>query len=407
LQYDVVIIGGGASGMFCAINLAQLRPDSNIKVLEKSNKLLAKVKISGGGRCNVTNASDRISTMATCYPRGEKLVKKTFKNFFTTDTVNWFAARNVALVAEQDGRVFPKSNSSQTIIDCFLAEATKYKVPIEMQTAVTTITKDAQGFKLMLSTSITIQAKIIVIACGGFPKLEQFNFITTLGHTISEPVPSLFTFNIPKHSITQLMGLVAPQANVKILGSSLQSTGPLLITHWGFSGPCILSLSAYAARYLHQQNYNYNVQINWVAAYNETSFLEYIRTVRNSLGASNMYQKNITDLPNRLWHYLLEYSAVPKDCTWAMLPAKLQNLLVKNLCSFAVSAQGKTTYKDEFVTAGGVSLSEVHFETCESRLIPNMYFAGEILDVDGKTGGFNFQHAWSSAMAVAKHIASR
>jgi predicted Rossmann fold flavoprotein len=405
LQNQIVIIGGGASGIFCAVNLARLRPNLQITVLEKSNKLLGKVKISGGGRCNVTNACESIAIMAKCYPRGEKLVKTTFRNFFTTDTIQWFAKRNVLLVAEADGRMFPVSNSSQTIIDCLLQEATKYKVQIQMHVGVQQITKTTNGFDLSLSNNNTLQSSKVVIACGGFPKLEQFAFITNLGHTVSLPVPSLFTFNIPKHGITQLMGVVAPQVIVRIMGSKLQSTGPILITHWGLSGPCILSLSAYAARFLYEQNYNYTIQINWIPSFNETSLLEHIRTIRNSLGANKMYQKNITQLPNRLWQYILNYSEIWEDCTWANLPSKLQNVLVKNLCAFTVNANGKTTYKEEFVTAGGVALNEIDYETCESKLIPNVYFAGEILDVDGKTGGYNFQHAWSSGMAVAKAIA--
>ncbi len=406
MKQDVIIIGGGASGFFCAINLAAICPSAKITILEKSNKLLSKVKISGGGRCNVTNAQDSLSAMAKNYPRGEKLVKKTFKDFFTTDTKAWFLERGIRLVAEADGRMFPESNSSQTIIDCFLSEASKYAIDIKMQCAVENIQSVNDVFTVTYNKLHSMQAKYVVVASGGYPKLEHFAFLQHTRHIINSPVPSLFTFNIPKHDIHNLMGLVAPNATIKIVGSKLEQSGPVLITHWGLSGPCVLSLSAYAARYLQELDYKYTLQINWISNFNETTLLEYIRSLRNTIGSQVVIQKNFTDLPSRLWQFLVQASAIENNTTWANCTAKQQNLLVKNLCSYVLQANGKTTYKEEFVTAGGVSLSEVDLQTCESKLLPNLYFAGEILDVDGRTGGFNFQHAWSSAMAVARDIAS-
>jgi predicted Rossmann fold flavoprotein len=409
----LIIIGAGASGIFCAVNVARLCPTMQVIVLEKSNHLLAKVRISGGGRCNLTHAHDSISTMSKCYPRGEQFVRKSFQNFFTADTIEWFASRGVPTKTEADGRMFPESNSSESIINCLLAEAKKYNVEIKLRCGLDKIsppTDTEKLFTLHTTTAETMQSNYVLIACGGFPKPEQFGFITRLGHTISNPVPSLFTFNASKNAkthlpkLTDLMGVVVQDTHLKIKGTKLESKGPTLITHWGLSGPAVLTLSAFGAKILHDADYLYEVQINWCAFFNETNALEKIRETRNMIGAQNIALRNPFGLPNRLWEFLMSTSDITPKQKWSELTAKQQNLLAKQICSYTFMANGKTTYKDEFVTAGGVTLSEITTHTCESKLIPNLFFAGEIIDVDGKTGGFNFQHAWTSGWQVAKAI---
>jgi predicted Rossmann fold flavoprotein len=411
----LIIIGAGASGIFCAVNVARLCPTLQVIVLEKSNHLLAKVRISGGGRCNLTHAHDSISTMSKCYPRGEQFVKKSFQNFFTADTIEWFASRGVPTKTEADGRMFPESNSSESIINCLLAEAKKYNVEIKLRCGVDKIsppTDTEKLFTLHTTTAEKIQSNYVLIACGGFPKAEQFRFITNLGHTISNPIPSLFTFNASKNAkthlpkLTDLMGVVVQDVHLKIKGTKLEAKGPTLITHWGLSGPAVLTLSAFGAKILHDADYLYEVQINWCAFFNETNALEKIRETRNMIGAQNIALRNPFGLPNRFWEFLMSTAEITPKQKWSELTAKQQNLLAKQICSYTFMANGKTTYKDEFVTAGGVTLSEITTHTCESKLIPNLYFAGEILDVDGKTGGFNFQHAWTSGWLVAKAVAN-
>jgi predicted Rossmann fold flavoprotein len=409
----LIIIGAGASGIFCAVNVARLCPTLQVIVLEKSNHLLAKVRISGGGRCNLTHAHDSISTMSKCYPRGEQFVKKSFQNFFTADTIEWFASRGVPTKTEADGRMFPESNSSESIINCLLAEAKKYNVEIKLRCGVDKIsppTDTEKLFTLHTTTAEKIQSNYVLIACGGFPKAEQFRFITNLGHTISNPIPSLFTFNASKNAkthlpkLTDLMGVVVQDTHLKIKGTKLEAKGPTLITHWGLSGPAVLTLSAFGAKILHDADYLYEVQMNWCAFFNETNALEKIRETRNMIGAQNIALRNPFGLPNRLWEFLMSTAEITPKQKWSELTAKQQNLLAKQICSYTFMANGKTTYKDEFVTAGGVTLTEITTHTCESKLIQNLYFAGEILDVDGKTGGFNFQHAWTSGWQVAKAL---
>lgn len=403
----LVVIGGGAAGFFCAINAAIKNPDLNIIMLEKTSKLLSKVKISGGGRCNVTHACFSISEMSKKYPRGEKFVKKTFHQFFTKDTIDWFETRGVALKAEADGRMFPDTDSSQTIIDCLLREAHKYRIEIRMNADVKSVRRDGEQFLIRLANEKFILADYVTIACGGYPKSSMFEWLTALGHTIEEPVPSLFTFNIPKHPIVGLMGISVKEAQVKINGSKLKETGPLLITHWGLSGPAILRLSAWGARILQQQNWHFTIQVNWLPEFNEETIREEILTYRKTLAVQKVMNKNPFGLPGRLWEFLLLQSGIEEDIRWAEIPAKEQNKLIKNLCAYELEVKGKTTYKEEFVTAGGILLSEIDAQTMMSRKIPNLFFAGEILNVDGITGGFNFQNAWTTGYIAADNIAAR
>ncbi len=420
----LVVIGGGAAGFFCAVNAARMSRELEVIVLEKTSKILSKVRISGGGRCNVTHALFDIAEMSKRYPRGQNFVKKTFHQFFTTDTIQWFEERGVKLKAEKDGRMFPVTDSSETVIDCLLREATKYDVEIKMNAEV----KELAVASLQLATSIQsnynaddntsnnvftifiancqpLTANYIVLATGGYPKTSMFDWLKNLGHTFSESVPSLFTFNLPKNPITGLMGLSVDKAKVKIEGTKLVEEGPVLITHWGLSGPAVLRLSAWGARELSVKNYDFKVHINWLPEYNEQLLKELFVLARSTQSTKKIANHTIGNLPNRLWQFLLEASGIKNDFRFADLPVKLENALIKNLVDYVVEVKGKTTFKEEFVTSGGINLSEVDANTMMSKKWPNLFFAGEVLDVDGITGGFNFQHAWTSGWIAAKTIA--
>jgi predicted Rossmann fold flavoprotein len=402
----LVVIGGGAAGFFCAVNAARMNPALKVTILEKSNKLLSKVKVSGGGRCNVTHACFDISEMSKRYPRGQNFVKKTFHQFFTTDTINWFEERGVKLKTEADGRMFPVSNSSQTIIDCLLNEAAKYGVEVLMSMDVRKINIQSSIFNLQCSNERTLTSDYICIASGGYPKSSMFGWLKELGHTIEEPVPSLFTFNLPNHPITKLMGVSVEKAKVKIIGAKLEEEGPLLITHWGLSGPAILRLSAWGARELGVMNYEFRIIVNWIPEFNEQSLKERFLQIRNTNASQKIIGKNSFGIPNRLWEFLALQSGIKEEMRWADLPVTVQNKFIKNLCAYECEVKGKTTFKEEFVTAGGIKLSEVDANTMMSKKASNLFFAGEVIDVDGITGGFNFQHAWTSGFIAAKAIAS-
>lgn len=412
MKKKLIVIGGGAAGFFCAVNAASKNPDLEVIIVEKSNKLLSKVRISGGGRCNVTHACFSIAEMIKKYPRGESFLKKSFRHFFTPDTIEWFQNRNVSLKTETDGRMFPESNSSETIIDCLLREANKYTVRILMNREVVKISTSDEHeirsrFIISFKNGENLEADFVCIACGGFPKALQYDWLGNLGHSFENPVPSLFTFNIPKHPISTLMGISVENVQVKINGTKLEQTGPLLITHWGFSGPAVLKLSAFAALELSKMNYDFSISINWLSDFNENTLLEKMKNIRFELASKKIINKNPFGLPQRLWEYQLNRCEINPDIRWADLPAKQQNLLAKQLCSNQFQIKGKTTFKEEFVTAGGIKLNEVNANTMESKFIPNLFFAGEILNVDGITGGFNFQHAWTSGWIAGNEISKR
>jgi len=412
LSKQLIVIGGGAAGMFCAVNAARMNPLVKVILVEKTGKLLSKVKVSGGGRCNVTHHCFDITEMSRRYPRGGNFVKKTFHRFFTSDTIQWFEERGVKLKAEEDGRMFPVTDSSQTIIDCLLKEINKYQVDIMMNASVQELKKVNDSFNLLLADGRQLTADFVCVACGGYPKSSMFDWLTATGHTIEEPVPSLFTFNIaseqasmPAHPITQLMGVSVEKVKIKIAGAKLEQEGPVLITHWGLSGPVVLRLSAWGARELKAKNWEFGIMIQWLPDFNEQELTKRFQQLRFDIATQKIYNKNPFGLPQRLWEFLLEHSGVKKEIRWADLPAKEQNRLVKNCCAGEFTIKGKTTFKEEFVTAGGIRLSEIDAATMMSRNIPGLYFAGEILDVDGITGGFNFQHAWTSGWIAAKSIA--
>ena len=407
MNKKLVVIGGGAAGFFCAINAAVFDPELEITIIEKTTKLLSKVKVSGGGRCNVTHSCFSIAEMVKNYPRGANFVKKAFHQFFTTDTINWFGKRGVQLKTEADGRMFPVTNTSQTIIDCLMKEINKYGIKILMNREVRKLQAASGKLQVILSNDESLLADSICVASGGFAKSSQFNWLKELGHTIEEPVPSLFTFNIPNNPIKELMGISIEKAIVKISGTKFSQKGPLLITHWGLSGPAVLKLSAFAARELHKVNYDFKISVNWLPGYNEQTLKEKFIQLRNDLAAQKIVNRNSFFLPQRLWEYFLQQSGINLNARWADLPAKQQNILIKTLCLQEFNVKGKTTFKEEFVTAGGIKLSEIDANTMQSKIVPDLYFAGEVMDVDGITGGFNFQHAWTSGWIAGKAIGEK
>ncbi|HTN09102.1 NAD(P)/FAD-dependent oxidoreductase [Agriterribacter sp.] len=414
-QKHLVVIGGGAAGFFTAVNAARMHPALQVTLLEKSSKLLSKVSVSGGGRCNVTHHCFEIGEMIKNYPRGAQFVKKAFHQFFTTDTIQWFEDRGVALKAENDGRMFPATNSSETIIECLLKEANRYGVDIRMNAAVKKISMfnneqqvpDAKQKKFGVYYSDTgfLEADFVCLACGGYPKASQYNWLQFAAHHIEPPVPSLFTFNMPGNSITGLMGVSAAHVIAKIAGTKRIAEGPLLITHWGMSGPCILRLSAWGAKELAERQYHFTLLVNWAPGYSEQQLRREWMVWRQQYGANKIYQRNPFALPARLWHYLLQQSNITETQRWSELLTKQQNTLIQLLTASPFEVKGKTTFKEEFVTCGGIDVAEIDVNTMQSKKHPGLFFAGEIMNVDGITGGFNFQHAWTSGWIAAKAIA--
>ena len=344
--------------------------------------------------------------MSRHYPRGSNFVKKSFYHFFTTDTINWFEERGVKIKKEDDGRMFPVSNSSQSIIDCLLKEASVYRVEIKLRSEVIAIVFSGTGqspeFNIQLSNGETIHSDYVCIACGGYSKSPMFDWIKNSGHTIEEPVPSLFTFNLPGNPITKLMGVSVENSRIKIKSSKLQEEGPLLITHWGLSGPVVLKLSAWGARELKERNWEFEISVSWLPEFNENNLREKFMELRFSQASQKLFSKNQFGLPQRLWEFLASAAGVKPDQRWADLNSVVQNKFIQLLVSSVYQIKGKTTFKEEFVTAGGIRLNEIDPQTMRSRLIPGLYFAGEVMDVDGITGGFNFQHAWTSGFIAAK-----
>lgn len=406
MQQKLIVIGGGAAGFFCAVNAARLQPHLLVIIVEKTNKILQKVKISGGGRCNVTHACGDTEYLLQHYPRGKNFLKKLFYNFGHTNTIDWFQSRGVTLKTEADGRMFPITNNSQTIIDILMQEMNRYGVQLQYNTDVKKIYKENNLFHLETSQGSLLQADYVCIASGGYPKSFLFDWTKATGHTIETPVPSLFTFNIPGHSLCALMGVAVSPVKIHITGTTLKQEGPLLITHWGISGPAVLKLSAWAARLLAEKNYQFQVVINWIPAYTTTSLQDYWLVLQQQNARQKIHSRNPFNLPNRLWQYLLHEAEIPEAFNWASVTTKQKNRLIQLLTQFNCNVQGKTTFKEEFVTSGGIRLSEINPANMESRLVPGLYFAGEITDVDGVTGGFNFQYAWSSGYVAAQSIAA-
>ncbi len=404
MQKKLIVIGGGAAGFFCAINAAILEPELQVLIIEKTSKVLQKVKISGGGRCNVTHACEDVEYLLKHYPRGKNFIKKLFYQFGSADTIHWFSERGVALKTEPDGRMFPTTDNAQTIIDTFIADMNRHGVQLQYNTEVKNIRKEQHQFYIETNQGI-LTTDYVCVASGGYPKTFLFDWIKNTGHSIEPPVPSLFTFNMPGHSLCTLMGVSVNSVQVQISGSNFKQQGPLLITHWGLSGPAVLKLSAWAARWLSGKNYQFNILINWVPEYNITLLQQQFPIWQQHFAKQKINGKNPLNLPNRLWHYFLNEASIPSDINWASVTAKQKNTLIQMLTQYSCKIAGKTTYKDEFVTSGGIKLSEINAATMESKLVPGLFFAGEITDVDGVTGGFNFQYAWSSGYVAANAIA--
>ena len=400
----LVVVGGGAAGFFCAVNAAEMYPGLDIVLLEKSSKFLAKVAVSGGGRCNVTQACSSISEMLKAYPRGSRFLKKAFYQFFTNDTIDWFERHGVALKTEADGRMFPKTNTSETVVQCLLNQARGLGVRLQSNTAVQNLRRVGNGFEIVVGKGEVIPADYVCMACGGFPKLNQYDLFKELALSVVPPVPSLFTFNLPHHPIRSLMGVSVPDAEVKLAQSKLKAHGPVLITHWGLSGPAVLRLSALAARMVAADNYRFAIQINWLPELNEEHLRQMLIQYRQQHGAAKVAGKNPFSLPARLWQFFMGIAEIDEAINWADMPAKAQNRLTKILCAYEIEVNGKTTFKEEFVTAGGIALEEIDPQTMMCKKHPGLFFAGEILDIDGVTGGYNFQNAWTTGFIAARHI---
>jgi predicted Rossmann fold flavoprotein len=398
--YDVIIIGGGAAGFFAAINSAEQNPNLSICILERGKEGLQKVKLSGGGRCNVTHAEFIPQELAQNYPRGEKELLGPFHTFMTGDTIDWFEKRGVKLKIEEDGRMFPVSNSSQTIVDCFLSEAKKHNVDVQYNHSVKNIIRQDKNWKVTTNQGDFSSNKLLV-ATGSNTNI--WKLIQKLGHTIVNPVPSLFTFNIKDKRIKNIPGVVAQNVFVKVIDSNLESGGPLLITHWGMSAPAILKLSAFGALELAKRNYKFSIQINFI----QTSFedcLEILKEIKQSSIKKTIINSPQFDLPKRLWQQLVLFSKISNETRWQDLNKTQLEQLTNQLTKAVFDVDGKSTFKEEFVTAGGIDLKEINFKTYESKLNKNLYFAGEVLNIDAVTGGFNFQNAWTGAYIAAQHI---
>jgi predicted Rossmann fold flavoprotein len=399
-NFDIIIVGGGAAGFFTAINIVEKNSKLKVAILERGSEVLTKVRVSGGGRCNVTHACFEPNELVKFYPRGEKELRGPFHQFCSGDTIEWFEKHGVELKIEDDGRMFPVSNSSQTIIDCFLKATAKLGITVLTGQSVQSIFKKENFWKVETQNQNYIAEKLI-LATGSNPKIWEM--LQTFGHAIVSPVPSLFTFNIKDPRIKELPG-VAAQATVKVKDTKLESTGPLLITHWGMSGPAILKLSAWGARILHDKNYQFTIFINWLNDVDTEDAEKILKDLKQEHAKKAVSKKSPFDFPNRLWESLVLASNIEVETKWADLSKiQLQNL-VNQLTNGTFQVNGKSTFKEEFVTAGGIDLKEINFKTMESKLHENLYFAGEIVNIDAITGGFNFQNAWTSGFIVANSI---
>ncbi|NDV15122.1 aminoacetone oxidase family FAD-binding enzyme [Muricauda sp. TY007] len=419
---DVIIVGGGAAGFYAAIQMAELSPELDIAIFERGKTVLSKVKVSGGGRCNVTHGEFSPKELATNYPRGEKELLGPFHKYAPIDVMSFFEARGVSLKIEEDGRVFPKSDSSQSIINCLVGEAERLGVQVLKNSAVKAISKTEEGWQVTTMNK-HYQTKKLMLATGSNPKI--WKQLENLGHHIVSPVPSLFTFNIKDKRIQGIQG-ISTNATVEVMSKKtfntdkkslnlkskikedtvLYADGPLLITHWGLSGPAILKLSAWGANILHDYNYSFRIKVNWLPDYSTESMEAYLKELKDVEAKKTVMRTNVTELPKRLWKRLVEAAEIEPEERWADMSKEQLQALAGQLTASSFKVEGKSTFKEEFVTAGGVDLKEINFKTFESKLHPDLYFAGEIINVDAITGGFNFQNAWTGAYIAAQAIAS-
>jgi predicted Rossmann fold flavoprotein len=399
-NFDILIVGGGAAGFFTAINIVEKNPGLKVAILERGQSVLEKVRISGGGRCNVTHACFVPNELVKFYPRGEKELRGPFHQFCSGDTIEWFERHGVSLKIEEDGRIFPTSDSSQTIIDCFLNAVKKLKIDVLTGQSVQSLYKGTDHWKVETNHK-TFSCQKLVMTTGSNPKIWEM--LTELGHTIVSPVPSLFTFNIKDSRIKDLMGLSA-FASVRVKNSTLEASGPLLITHWGMSGPGILRLSAWGARALFDKQYQFTLQVNWLNEVTYEDAMNTLKELKQEHAKKTVSKKSPFDFPNRLWESLVLASGIDAETKWADLSKKQLTVLANQLTNGEFQVNGKSTFKEEFVTAGGIDLKEINFKTMESKLHEALFFAGEILNIDAITGGFNFQNAWTSGFIVAENI---
>ena len=413
-EVDFVVIGGGAAGFFAAVNAAQMKPGLKVILIEKSEKLLSKVRVSGGGRCNVTHACFVPAELAAFYPRGSKELRQAFSRFSAGDTVEWFESRGVELKTEDDGRMFPVTDTSETVINCLLDEAEKYGVDVATGVGVHSLvpvpgqSPETAGWNIIFEGPYpTLSAKNVLVATGGSRMAEGYKWLKDLGHTIVPPVPSLFTFNMPKNPVTELMGVSIEPVTVTIQGTAIETEGPLLITHWGMSGPAVLKASAFGARELADMQYKFTAVINWLSGHGEEDMFEDLCWYKMQHPAQKVLNTTHLHIPKRLWEFLVKKSGIDANLKWGDAPHKQIRSLAKTLVADEYPVSGKTTFKEEFVTCGGVDLKEIDFRTMESKLHKGLFFAGEVIDVDGVTGGFNFQNAWTTGFIAAQAVANR
>lgn len=403
---NLVVIGGGAAGFFTAVNAARLNPALDVTILEKSREVLSKVRISGGGRCNVTHHCFDPERLSKHYPRGEKTLRWSFEQFQAKDTVEWFEERGVKLKAEEDGRMFPITDDSATIINCLIDEAKKYGVKIKTKNKVDRIEPNVEGgFKLFLHKEKSVNCDKLVVASGGFNRENAYQWLKDIGHTVVPPVPSLFTFNFREKIFSDLAGISVEQAQIHIKDTKFTEVGPVLITHWGLSGPAVLKLSAWAARELHNREYRYEVEINWLHPFNEQDVRNKLTSLRDKNAKRLITKQDQFPFSARLWEKFIALVSINPSKRWADVSNKEIHELTQQLVHGTYEIQGKTTYKEEFVTSGGIPLNEINPDTLESKKIPGLYFVGEVLNIDGVTGGFNFQAAWTNGWLAAQHIA--
>jgi predicted Rossmann fold flavoprotein len=403
-NYDIIIVGGGAAGFFTAINIVEKNPKTKVAILERGSEVLSKVRVSGGGRCNVTHACFEPNELVKFYPRGEKELRGPFHQFCSGDTVEWFSKHGVELKIEEDGRMFPVSNSSQTIIDCFLKATEKLGISVltgqSVQSIFNTEVSGDRFWKIETQNETYIVEKMI-LATGSNPKIWEM--LQSFGHAIVSPVPSLYTFNIKDERIKELPG-VSAMATVKIKDTKLESSGPLLITHWGMSGPVILKLSAWGARILNDKNYRFTIIVHWLKDIDAKDVEKILKDLKQEHAKKAVSKKSPFELSNRLWESLVLSSSISSVTKWADLTKIQLQKLANQLTNSHFQVNGKSTFKEEFVTAGGVDLKEINFKTMESKLHKNLYFAGEIVNIDAVTGGFNFQNAWTSGFILANTL---
>ncbi|QTE22083.1 NAD(P)/FAD-dependent oxidoreductase [Polaribacter cellanae] len=397
----IIIIGGGAAGYFTAINAKENNPDLDITILEKGKDVLQKVKISGGGRCNVTHACFEPKELVKFYPRGEKELLGPFHQFMTGDTFEWFDDRGVPLKIEDDNRVFPEANTSQAIIDCFQKSVDKLGIKVLTNHGVNSVYQQDNQWVINTKEQV-FKADKLVIAAGSSKKV--WALCETLNHSVIEPVPSLFTFNINDKRIVDLLGIAVPNATVNILGTKLQASGPLLITHWGMSGPAVLKLSAFGARILADKNYQYNIKVNWLSRPTDKILNVLLNLKKKEPRKTVILKSPFTEISKRLWERFVKFSDIDANQNWADLNSRQLENLANQLTKGVYNANGRTTFKDEFVTAGGIDLKEINFKRFESRKYKNLFFVGEVLNIDAVTGGFNFQNAWTGGFICAKAL---